>query len=87
MHSVVNPANEIPVILERPFLATSNAIINCNNGIVKLAFGSMTLELNVFSLSKQQNNFDEESEHVNMIESLGKTILMALMNRIQWKTC
>jgi len=48
---VSNPANEIPVILRRVFLATSNAIINCKIGIVKLSFGNMTLELNVFSLS------------------------------------
>ncbi|XP_075483643.1 uncharacterized protein LOC142523798 [Primulina tabacum] len=37
----------------RPFLATSNALINCRNGIMKLSFGNMTLELNVFNLCKQ----------------------------------
>ena len=30
----------------------------------------MTLELNVLSLSNQQDNDDEENKHVNMIESL-----------------
>ena len=67
---VSNPANEIPVILRRVFLATSNAIINCKIGIVKLSFGNMTLELNVFSLSNQRDDDNEESEHVNIIESL-----------------
>ena len=29
---VADPHAQIPVILERPFLATSNALINCRNG-------------------------------------------------------
>ncbi|KAM7523350.1 hypothetical protein LguiA_013252 [Lonicera macranthoides] len=70
MQPVFNPENEIPIILGRPFLATSNAIINWKNRIVKLAFGNMTLELNVFSISNKQDDFDDEIEHVNMIESL-----------------
>lgn len=48
----VNPVNQIPVILGRLFLATSNAIVNCKNKIIRLTFGNMTIELNVFSLSK-----------------------------------
>ena len=39
MEPVSNPSKEIPVILGCPFLATSNAIINCKNGLVKLTFG------------------------------------------------
>uniref|UniRef100_A0A2N9IKQ4 RNA-directed DNA polymerase n=1 Tax=Fagus sylvatica TaxID=28930 RepID=A0A2N9IKQ4_FAGSY len=35
---------QIPIILGRPFLATSNALINCRNGVMKLSFGNMTLE-------------------------------------------
>ncbi|XP_026378441.1 uncharacterized protein LOC113272863 [Papaver somniferum] len=49
---VQNPDNHIPVILGRPFLATSNAIINCGNGVMKLYFGNMTMELNVFNVSQ-----------------------------------
>ena len=45
-------ANYVPIILGRPFLATSNAIINCRNGVVQLTFRNMTLELNIFHLSK-----------------------------------
>ena len=41
-------ANYVPIILGRPFLATSNAIINYRNGVMKLTFGNMTLELNIF---------------------------------------
>ena len=50
---VVNPENEIPVILGQPFLATSNALINCKDGKMKLTFGNMTVEVNVFNLQKQ----------------------------------
>ena len=46
-------ANYVPIILGRPFLATSNAIINCMNGVMQLTFGNMTLELNIFHLSKK----------------------------------
>ena len=45
--------NHVPIILGRPFLATSNAIINCRNGGMQLTFGNMTLELNIFHLSNK----------------------------------
>ncbi|KAL6312233.1 hypothetical protein AAG906_020307 [Vitis piasezkii] len=38
----VKKANLVPIILGRPFLATSNAIINCRNGLMQLTFGNMT---------------------------------------------
>ena len=50
---VVVGANHVPIILGMPFLATSNAIINCRNGVMQLTFGNMTLELNIFHLSKK----------------------------------
>ena len=50
---VVVGANYLPIILGRPFLATSNAIINCRNEVMQLTFGNMTLELNIFHLSKK----------------------------------
>ena len=36
-------ANNVPIILGRQFLATSNAIINCQKGVMQLTFGNMTL--------------------------------------------
>ncbi|RVW35036.1 hypothetical protein CK203_079864 [Vitis vinifera] len=48
----IKEANYVPIILGRPFLATSNAIINCRNGVMQLTFGNMTLELNIFHLCK-----------------------------------
>ena len=53
-------ANYVPIILGRPFLATSNAIINCWNGVMQLTFGNMTLELNVFHSSNKHANLEEE---------------------------
>ena len=50
---VVAGANYVPIILGRPFLATSNAVINCRNGVMQLTFRNMTLELNIFHLSKK----------------------------------
>ena len=48
MDPVAKGTNCIPIILGRPFLATSNAIINYRNGVMQLTFGNMTLELNIF---------------------------------------
>ena len=57
---VVVGTNYVPIILGRPFLATSNAIINCQNGVMQLTFGNMTLELNIFHLSKRHMQPVEE---------------------------
>ena len=43
--SVAVGTNYVPIILGRPFLATSNAIINYRNGVMQLTFWNMTLSL------------------------------------------
>ena len=53
-------ANYVPIILGRPVLATSNAIINFRNGVKQLTFRNMTLELNIFHLSKKHMQLPEE---------------------------
>ena len=50
--TAVDTESKIPIILGRPFLATSNALINCRNGLMKISFGNMTLEVNVFNIAK-----------------------------------
>ena len=52
--------NCVPIILGRPFLAISNAIINCRNGMMQLSFGNLTMELNIFYLCKKQFHPEEE---------------------------
>ncbi|RVW58667.1 hypothetical protein CK203_102775 [Vitis vinifera] len=69
---LVNEANYVPIILGRPFLATSNAIINCRNELMPLTFGNMTLELNIFHMSKKLITPEEEEgpEEVCIIDTL-----------------
>ncbi|RVW60852.1 Retrovirus-related Pol polyprotein from transposon 17.6 [Vitis vinifera] len=68
----VKEANLVPIILGRPFLATSNAIINCRNGLMQLTFGNMTLDLNIFYMSKKQITPEEEEgpEELCVIDTL-----------------
>ena len=61
--------SNMPIILGRPFLATANALINCRNGLMKLTFGNMTLEVNIFNISKQIMG-DEECETVNWLNAI-----------------
>ena len=63
--------NHVPIILGRPFLATSNALINCRNGVMQLAFGNMTLELNIFHLGKRHMHSEEDDfEEVCLIDTI-----------------
>lgn len=66
---VLNSDNQIPVILGRPFLATCDANISCRSGVMKLNFGNMTMEVNIFNVFRQPYE-DEESEVVNLISPL-----------------
>ena len=64
-------ANYVPIILERPFLATLNAIINCQYGVMQVTFGNMTLELNTFHLSKKHVHPEEEDlDEVCLIDTI-----------------
>ena len=54
--------NHVPIILGRPFLPTSNAIINCWNGVMQLTFGNMTLELNIFHLNSKHDVKEEQEQ-------------------------
>jgi hypothetical protein len=66
---IAQSSTDIPVIFERPFLATSNALINCRNRIMKLTFGNMTVELNIFNIFKQPVIDDDEKIYeVDMIK-------------------
>ena len=64
-------ANHVLIILGRPFLATSNSIINCRNGFMQLTFGNMTLELNIFHLSKKHMQpVEDDCEEVCIIDTI-----------------
>ena len=64
--------HQVPIILGRPFFSTTNAIINCRNGIMQLTFGNMTLELNIFHLSNRDKPA-EDKEHKSEEVCLGGT--------------
>ena len=66
---MMNPRGQIPVILGRPFLETSNALINCQSGLMKLTFKNMTVDLNIFNLEGQQSVPSTEFFEVNMIQN------------------
>ena len=59
----------IPVLLGQPSLTTANAIIHYSNGILKLSFGNINLETNIFMLGKQLSEVDQ-IEEVDSIESI-----------------
>jgi hypothetical protein len=65
----LHPDNSIPIILDKPFLAIANALINCRNGRMKITFGSMTAELNIFNVMRQQLE-DDECHYVNLIDTV-----------------
>ena len=72
--------NSVPIILGRPFLATANALINCQNGLMQLSFGNMTVEMNVFNLCKQPMYHDDvENEEACLIEALVQEHIEKLM--------
>ena len=59
---IASGPNHVPIILGRPFLTTANAIINCRNGVMKLTFGNMTLELNIFHLSNKHRLVENDNQ-------------------------
>ena len=63
--------NYVPIILRRPFFATSNAIINCRIGVMQLTFDNMTLELNIFHLSNKHKSMEEQEPDEVCLISLG----------------
>jgi preprotein translocase subunit SecA len=62
------------VILGRPFLATTNALINCRTGVMKISLGNMIVELNIFHIRKQSLEYDEVQQ-VCLIEEIMKEVV------------
>ena len=60
---VAEGIHQVPIILGRPFLATSNVIINYRNGVMQLSFGNMTLELNIFHLNNKHKSTEDEEQN------------------------
>ena len=69
---IKNGPNHVPIILGRPFLATANVIINCQNGVMQLTFGNMTLELNIFHLNNKHKLVETENQMTDEVGSVGQ---------------
>ena len=59
-----------PVILGRPFLATSNSLINCRNGVMQISFGIMIVQVNIFDAGSQPHDIDNDLGEVSYIHEL-----------------
>jgi len=67
---VSNPRSQTSVILGRPFLTTANAIINCRNRSMRLTFGDIIKEVNIFNLGKHPYDMNDQPFEVNLIENV-----------------
>ena len=64
-----------PVMSHYPrktILATTNAIINCRNGVMQLTFGNMTLELNIFHLNNKHRLPEDGNQMTEEVGSNGQ---------------
>ena len=68
---IKNGPNHVPIILETPFLATANAIINYRNGVMQLTFSNMTLELKIFHLNNKHKMVESENQVTDEVCSIG----------------
>jgi hypothetical protein len=71
---VQNLGSQIPMILRRPFLATANTMINCRMGVMKISFGNMIVELNIFHIKKQPLEYDEVQQ-ICLIEDIMEEVV------------
>ena len=59
-----------PIILGRPFLATSSAVMDCKTGNVQLSVGDDKMEVKVYNLESILEEEEEEYQNVNLIDTL-----------------
>ena len=71
IESIAVGPNHVPIILGRPFLATSNAITNCRNRVMQLKFGNMTLKLNIFHPSNKHKTAKDEGQKLDEASLIG----------------
>ncbi|KAH9744056.1 hypothetical protein KPL70_003526 [Citrus sinensis] len=84
---VQDSKKHIPIILDRPFLATADVHIQCRTENIQLSFGSMTMELNIFNISKQPHNVDYGIVDVDLIEELVDNTFFSNFSNDPLQTC
>ena len=75
--------DQVPIILGRPFLATTNAIVNSRNGVMQLTFGNMTLELNIFHLSNRDKPAEDKEQKSEEVCLSGTGEVKASIHKLQ----
>lgn len=86
---VNNLVSQIPLILGLPFLATSNALINYLNGSMKISFGNMTFDLNIFNLENQSYETRDQTLEVGSIQEKfdNETVDLTTNARLNTNNC
>ena len=82
---IASGPNHVLIILGRPFLATSNAIIKCWNGVMQLTFGNMTLELNIFHLYNKHKLAEDDMQGSEEVCSIGPSAVKPKAHLLQEK--
>ena len=77
----------IPIILGQLFFATADSHIQCRIGNMQLSFGNMTMELNIFNISKQPPNKNEWTVDVDLIDELVDHTFHSILSDDLVQTC
>ena len=80
---MVESTHQVPIILGKPFLATTNAIINCRNGVMWLTFSNMTLELNIFHLSNKDKQAEDKEQKLEEVYLSGTDEGKLIVHKLQ----
>ena len=56
-------------------------------GDMQLSFGNMTMELNIFNITKQPHNADDEIVYVDLIEALVDGTFLSNLSDVHLQTC
>ena len=80
---IASRPNHVPIIMGRPFLSIANAIINCQNGVMQLTFGNMTLELNIFHLSNKHKLVENDNQLTDEVCSVDQNADKPNVHKLQ----
>jgi hypothetical protein len=62
----------------------ANAQINCRSGVMKIYFGNMTVEMNIFQIRKQPLDYDQMNQ-VCLIEEIMDEVIEESSIEDPWK--
>ncbi|BFG24972.1 hypothetical protein CerSpe_112460 [Prunus speciosa] len=77
---------EVPIIMERPFMATAGTIIDVKKGLLSMTVQGQTVEFKVFEAIKKPVEMDE-CFYVDAIDTIAHTTFLANVNEDELLTC